>query len=114
MAIRVALNHKTAYRYHRLVTLQPHVVRLRPAPHCRTPILTYSLRIHPENHFLNWHQDPYSTYSARLVFNEPARELTVEVDLIVLLTPINPVDFFIDTSADHDLFRYVPWVSPDL
>ena len=75
MAIRVALNHKTAYRYDRPVTLQPHVVRLRPAPHCRTPILSYSLRVQPDEHFLNWQQDPYSNYLARLVFPEPAREL---------------------------------------
>jgi len=114
MAIRVALNHKTAYHYHRLVTLQPHVVRLRPAPHCRTPILSYSLRIHPENHFLNWHQDPYSNYNARLVFNEPARELIVEVDLVVEMTAINPFDFFIEASAEQYPFAYDPVVAKEL
>jgi uncharacterized protein (DUF2126 family)/transglutaminase-like putative cysteine protease len=114
MAIRVALNHKTAYRYHRLVTLQPHVVRLRPAPHCRTPILSYSLRIHPENHFLNWHQDPYSNYNARLVFNEPARELVVEVDLVVEMTAINPFDFFIEACAEKYPFAYDPVVAKEL
>ena len=114
MAIRVALNHKTAYHYHRLVTLQPHVVRLRPAPHCRTPILSYSLRIHPENHFLNWHQDPYSNYNARLVFNEPARELIVEVDLVVEMTAINPFDFFIEASAEQYPFTYHPVVAKEL
>ena len=70
MPIQVALNHKTTYRYDRLVTLLPHVVRLRPAPHCRTPILSYSLRVEPRPHFLNWQQDPYSNYLARLVFPE--------------------------------------------
>jgi uncharacterized protein (DUF2126 family)/transglutaminase-like putative cysteine protease len=106
MAIRVALNHKTAYHYRRLVTLEPHVVRLRPAPHCRTPILSYSLRIHPENHFLNWQQDPYSNYNARVVFKEPARELAVEVDLVVEMTAINPFDFFIEASAEEYPFAY--------
>src|SRR3982074_1531154 len=102
MAIRVALNHKTAYHYHRLVTLQPHVVRLRPAPHCRTPRLSYSLRIDPGTHFLNWHQDPYSNYNARLVFNEPARELIVDVDLVVEMTAIHPLDFFLEAFARPD------------
>ena len=114
MAIRVALNHKTEYHYQRLVTLQPHVVRLRPAPHCRMPILSYSLSIHPEKHFINWHQDPYSNYGARLVFNEPARELVVEVDLVVEMTAINPFDFFIEASAERYPFAYDPVVGKEL
>ena len=73
MTIRVALNHKTEYRYDRPVALQPHVVRLRPAPHCRTPILSYSLNVRPARHFCNWQQDPYSNYLARLVFEEPTQ-----------------------------------------
>jgi uncharacterized protein (DUF2126 family)/transglutaminase-like putative cysteine protease len=106
MAIRVALNHQTVYRYDRPVTLLPHVVRLRPAPHCRTPILSYSLRVLPQPHFLNWQQDPYSNHLARLVFPKPIKELSVEVDLIADMTVINPFDFFIEESAGHYPFIY--------
>ena len=77
MAIRVALNHKTSYQYDRPVTLSPHVIRLRPAPHCRTPILSYSLRVLPEPHFLNWQQDPYSNHLGRVVFLKPATFKTI-------------------------------------
>src|SRR4030081_1116973 len=99
MAICVALHHKTDYRYDRLVRLSPQVVRLRPAPHCRTPILAYSLHISPEQHFINWQQDPFGNSQARLVFPEPTRQLTVTVDTVVDLTVIDPFDFFIDEEA---------------
>lgn len=106
MPIQVALNHKTTYRYDRLVTLLPQVVRLRPAPHCRTPILGYSLRVEPVPHFLNWQQDPYSNYLARLVFPQPVKELKIEVDLVAEMTVINPFDFFIEETAEHFPFSY--------
>ena len=96
MAIRVALNHKTNHRYARDVWLSPHVVRLHPAPHCRTPVVSYSLNVTPDDHFINWQQDPYSNRLARLVFPNKTRELTIEVDLIAELTVINPFDFFLD------------------
>ena len=114
MAIRVALNHKTHYRYDRLVMLTPQVVRLRPAPHCRTPILSYSLTIAPRDHFLNWQQDPYSNYWARLVFEKPTREFRVEVDLVADMTVINPFDFFLESSAELYPFEYEPTLAKEL
>src|SRR5580704_527487 len=99
MSIRIALNHKTEYSYDRLVDLAPHVVRLRPAPHCRTPILSYSLTIQPRKYFLNWQQDPYNNYLARLVFQERTRELCIDVDLVAEMTVTDPFDFFLEETA---------------
>ncbi|MFH2211448.1 MAG: transglutaminase N-terminal domain-containing protein, partial [Pseudomonadota bacterium] len=82
MTIRVALKHKTQYLYDRPVQLGPHIFRLRPAVHSRTPIESYSLRIKPEKHFINWQQDPFGNYLARVVFPEKTRELSIEVDLV--------------------------------
>src|SRR6185503_17446599 len=82
LSIRVALHHRTRYAYDRPVTLSPHVVRLRPAPHARTPIVSYALRVEPEDHFINWQQDPQGNFIARLAFPQPTRRLTLEVDLV--------------------------------
>jgi uncharacterized protein (DUF2126 family) len=106
MSIHVALHHKTRYRYDRPVSLSPQIVRLRPAPHCRTPILSYSLRLKPEEHFINWQQDPHSNYLARLLFPAKTRELSIEVDLIAEMSVFNPFDFFLEPSAEQFPFRY--------
>src|ERR1700742_247983 len=101
MTIRVAVAHHTTYRFDRPVGIGPHVVRLRPAPHCRTPIVSYSLRVGPDPHFVNWQQDPFGNYLARLVFPEKAEALTIDVDLVADLTVINPFDFFLEDDAGH-------------
>ncbi|MBK1733185.1 DUF2126 domain-containing protein [Thiococcus pfennigii] len=114
MSIRVAINHKTEYRFDRPVGLSPHVIRLRPAAHCRTPILSYSLRVEPAEHFLNWQQDPFGNYLARLVFPQRAKALSIEVDVIAEMITINPFDFFLEDSAQQVPFVYEPQLAKEL
>ncbi|MGB5439091.1 MAG: transglutaminase family protein, partial [Gammaproteobacteria bacterium] len=106
MAIRVAINHKTEYRFDRPVEVSPHIVRLRPAAHTRTPIEAYSLTVLPKEHFINWQQDPFGNYLARLVFPEPLRSLSFEVDLVAEIVVINPFDFFVEKYAEKYPFQY--------
>ncbi len=114
MAIRVALHHKTLYQYDRLAELGPQIIRLRPTPHCRTPIVSYSLKIEPADHFLNWQQDPQNNWLARLLVNRPTRRFSMEVDLVADLKPINPFDFFLDQSAENYPFTYSPALRREL
>jgi uncharacterized protein (DUF2126 family) len=114
MPIHVALSHRTTYKYDRLVSLAPHVIRLRPAPHCRTPVLTYSLRVTPEKQFINWQQDPHGNFLARVVFPEQTRELSITVDLVAEMAVYNPFDFFLEASAEHVPFKYEPWLAKEL
>ena len=114
MTIRVAINHITEYRFDRPITLHPHVVRLRPSPHCRTAIASYSLKVSPTNHFLNWQQDPFGNYLARYVFPEKTRELLIHVELIADLTVINPFDFFLEENAETIPFQYESQLRRDL
>jgi uncharacterized protein (DUF2126 family) len=121
MSIHAALNHITHYSYDRLVALGPQVVRLRPAPHCRSKIISYSLKVEPEGHFINWQQDPFSNYQARLVFPEKTKEFKVTVDLVVDMSVFNPFDFFLEPEAEEFPFSYeadlkqelAPYLTPE-
>ena len=106
MSIHVALHHRTSYQYERPIAHGPHVVRLRPAPHCRSNILAYSLKVGPEEHFINWQQDPQANYLARLMFPEPMARLDIEVDLVVEMSVQNPFDFFLEDTAEQFPFKY--------
>ncbi|ASV31736.1 transglutaminase family protein [Maribacter cobaltidurans] len=114
MALKVAIRHKTKYKYDRRVNLSPHIFRLRPAPHSRTPIEAYSIKIKPENHFFNWQQDPFGNYLARLVFPEKTEELSIDVEIIADMKTINPFDFFVEESVEEFPFTYKPELKKEL
>lgn len=114
MSVKVGLTHRTTYEFAERVNVAPHVVRLRPAPHCRTPIEAYSLEVTPAEHFLNWQQDPFGNWLARLVFPEKTDKLEITVGLVADLMTINPFDFFIEEYAETFPFAYEPQLAADL
>lgn len=114
MGIKVSLEHRTTYTFDRPIRIHPHVVRLRPAPHTRTTIEAYSMRVAPSEHWVNWQQDAFGNFLARLVFNEPARQLDIIVGLIADLDVVNPFDFFVEEWAEHFPFTYSPQLAEDL
>lgn len=114
MSIHAALNHVTHYKYDRAVNLGPQMVRLRPAPHCRSKVVSYSLRVEPAKHFINWQQDPFANFQARLVFPEKTTEFKVTVDLVVEMAVYNPFDFFLEPSAEKFPFKYEPELAEEL
>ena len=114
MGTKVAIHHVTKYNYDRAVNLGPQLIRLKPAAHCRTPILSYSLNLQPQNHFLNWLQDPFGNYLARAVFPDSTKIFQVEVDLIAEIQVYNPFDFFIEEYAKTSPFSYEPELKKEL
>ena len=114
MALKIVISHKTLYKYDRPVSLSPHIFRLRPAPHSRTPIEAYSIKIKPENQFFNWQQDPFGNYLARLIFPEKTTELSIDVEIIADLKTINPFDFFVEEYAEEYPFEYLETTKKEL
>ena len=114
MSIKAAVYHLTHYKYDRPVVLQPQIIRLQPAPHSKTKVLSYSLKVSPSLHFVNVQQDAYGNFLTRFVFPEPVTELKIEVDLVADMTVYNPFDFFVEESAEIWPFQYPEDIRQDL
>ena len=114
MSIKAGIHHLTHYIYDNPVRLGPQIIRLKPAAHSRTRVISHSLKVFPENHFVNLQQDPYGNYLARYVFPDPVTELKIEVDLVADMTVYNPFDFFVEEEAEHWPFDYPPELAEDL
>ena len=114
MSIHVALHHRTTYTYDGPTALNPQIIRLRPAPHCKTRIESYSLNVKPKQHFLNWQQDPHGNFQARLVFPEETQLFEIDVDLVADMAVVNPFDFFLEPEAEVCPFEYDPMLDEAL
>lgn len=114
MSIKASIYHLTHYKYDNPVRLGPQIIRLKPAAHSRTKVISHSLKVTPENHFVNLQQDPYGNYLARFVFPDPVTELKIEVDLVADMTVYNPFDFFTEEEAVKWPFDYPADIRDDL
>ncbi|MGH6805569.1 MAG: transglutaminase family protein, partial [Ensifer adhaerens] len=114
MSIKASIYHLTHYTYDRPIRLSPQIIRLKPAAHSKTKVISHSLKVSPANHFVNLQQDPYGNYLARYVFPEPVTELKIEVDLVADMTVYNPFDFFIEEESEHWPFAYPQDLIDDL
>ncbi len=114
MAIQIALYHLTRYRYDKPIRLGPQTIRLRPAPHTRAPIQSYSLKVSPKKHFLNWQQDPFGNFLARVIFPEKIKTFQIEVDLVADIRTFDPFDFFLEDYAQAFPFKYEPRLLDEL
>lgn len=112
--IYAALHHVSQYQYAHPVSLGPQIVRLRPAPHCRSLIVSYALKVEPAHHFINWYQDHLANYLARLVFTDKVSEFKVTVDMVIQMSAYNPFDFFLEPGAERYPFAYNPIVKQEL
>jgi transglutaminase-like putative cysteine protease len=114
MALHVALTHATSYHYDRPISMGPQVIRLKPAPHGRTPIVSYSMTVSPATHFINWQQDAFGNFLGRVVFPEKTDHFSVTIDLVADMAVINPFDFFVEESATNWPFAYDSLLASDL
>lgn len=122
--MKVRIQHSTTYRYAKPALLGPHVIRLRPSPQARTPLLAYNLDVAtdagraraedaPE---LRWLDNPWGSREARVSFaaGVPVGELALTVDASFDVQPVNPFDFFVDGEAMEVPFAYGPAIEREL